>query len=399
MLAAVPPAVLAQEPQSRQEELQREREAKATRLEPYKVSGFERVISMLEDGRAFERFLNPPEGIYPRIATVTPGSGFSFGAGYRRPRLFGNRADFSTFASGSLKKYWMVDARLTMPRLARSKAFFELYGQRYEFPQEDFFGLGAASNRDDQSNYNLRNTAIGATGAVRLLPWLRVSSSVERLMPRIGLGQSSQFPSVEEVFDVSDIPGFSEQPDFMRYELVADANYRTPLGNPRRGGRAYFRYQRFDDQDLARYSFQRFDTELQHYIPFLNDRRVIALRALTSMSDADSGRGQSVPFYLQRTLGGDDNLRGFRKFRFRDDNLLLLQAEYRWEIFTAVDGAIFYDAGKVAARREDLTLDDLESDFGIGFRFGTSNGVFLRIEGAFGSRAGNHFIFSYGNVF
>ena len=39
---------------------------------------------------------------------------------------------------------------------------------------------------------------------------------------------------------------------------------------------------------------------------------------------------------------------GFRRFRFRDRNLLLLQAEYRWEIFTAVDGAIFYDAGKVA---------------------------------------------------
>ena len=46
-----------------------------------------------------------------------------------------------------------------------------------------------------------------------------------------------------------------------------------------------------------------------------------------------------VPFYLQRTLGGPDDLRGFRHLRFRDRNALLLQAEYRWEIFTAVDGA------------------------------------------------------------
>ena len=78
---------------------------------------------------------------------------------------------------------------------------------------------------------------------------------------------------------------------------------------------------------------------------------------------------------------------------------LLLQAEYRWEIFTAVDGAIFYDTGKVASRLEDLNLRDLESDYGFGFRFGSANGVFLRIEAAFGSSDGNHFIFRFNNVF
>jgi outer membrane protein assembly factor BamA len=106
-----------------------------------------------------------------------------------------------------------------------------------------------------------------------------------------------------------------------------------------------------------------------------------------------------VPFYYQRTLGGPDDLRGFRQFRFRDRNQLLLQAEYRWEIFTAVDGALFYDTGKVASRVEDLNFQDLESDYGIGFRFGTANGVFLRVEGAFGSRDGKHFILRYGHVF
>ena len=106
-----------------------------------------------------------------------------------------------------------------------------------------------------------------------------------------------------------------------------------------------------------------------------------------------------MPFYYQRTLGGPDDLRGFRQFRFRDKNVLLLQAEYRWEIFTAVDGAIFYDAGRVAPRFEDLGFNDLESDYGIGFRFGTRNGVFLRVEGAFGSSGGKHFILRFGHVF
>jgi hypothetical protein len=41
-----------------------------------------------------------------------------------------------------------------------------------------------------------------------------------------------------------------------------------------------------------------------------------------------------------------------------------------------MDGAIFYDAGKVASRVEDLTLRDLESDYGIGFRFARSTASF-----------------------
>ena len=78
---------------------------------------------------------------------------------------------------------------------------------------------------------------------------------------------------------------------------------------------------------------------------------------------------------------------------------VLLQAEYRWEIFTAVDGALFYDAGTLASRPSELSLGNLDTDYGIGFRFGTKNGVFLRIEAAFGSREGKHFILRYGHVF
>ena len=78
---------------------------------------------------------------------------------------------------------------------------------------------------------------------------------------------------------------------------------------------------------------------------------------------------------------------------------MLFQAEYRWKIFPAVDAALFYDTGKVASRRNDLTLHDLESDYGIGFRFGTVNGVFLRIDAAFGGRDGAQLFIKFSDVF
>jgi hypothetical protein len=393
LLGAAP--TLAQEPETRAEAIRAEREKKTGDLTPPKTSRLERTLLDLESGKLFERILNPPEGIYPRIGNITAGSGISVGPGIRYPGLFGEHVDLQAFAAASFAQYWMVDARIQMPRLARGRVALEVHGQRYSFPSQEFFGVGPDSNRTDLVTYGLSNTVVGTSGAVRPVPWLSVGAAVDRLAPAIEAG--AEPGEILSVFDSLQAPGVLDQPDYLRYEGSIDVNYRQPLGNPRRGGRYLVTAQKFDDLDSSSYTFSRVDVSLEQYIPFLRGRRVLALRAAASMADAEPGA--SVPFYLKPTLGGPDDLRGFRRFRFRDDNMLLLQAEYRWEIFSAMDGAIFYDAGKVASRSEDLDLNDLESDYGIGFRFGTINGIFLRVEGAFGSRGGKHFILRFGNVF
>jgi hemolysin activation/secretion protein len=98
-------------------------------------------------------------------------------------------------------------------------------------------------------------------------------------------------------------------------------------------------------------------------------------------------------------LGGNDTLRGFRMYRFRGPHALLLQAEYRWEIWSGLDGALFYDAGKTPLVRSDLNLEHLQSDYGIGFRFNTDNGIIFRVDAGFGSRDGTHLYLVWGGVF
>ncbi len=387
---------LAQEPATRAEVLRLERETKNEQLTPPESSGLERALVWLENDRLLlERILNPAVGFYPALGSVTTGGGFAVGPGYRRPSVLGGQVDLNVFGAGTPKRYWMLDATATMPRLAGGRVFADVGARRYDFPSEEFFGTGGDSRREDFVTYGLKNLIVGGGAGVRPHPWLSVAGRVEWLTPRVSGGTRDR--SIQDLFDDASTPGLDRQPDFLRYELSADFNYRQPLGNPRRGGRYFVAYSHFDDRDLDAYSFSRIDVDLQQYIPLFSDRRVLALRMMTSASDV-TGQNQ-VPFYLQPTLGGPDDLRGFRRFRFRDENLLLLQAEYRWEIFTAVDGAIFYDAGKVASRAEDLDFSDLESDYGIGFRFGTVNGIFLRVEGAFGSRGGKHFVLRYGHVF
>ena len=386
---------VAQDSETRADVFRREREAKSSHLTQPKSSGLERTLLDLENGRWMERFLNPPEGLYPRLGNVTAGSGISVGPGFRRPNLMGGHADFQASAAASFTYYWLTEASLQFPRLAGERVSVDVHSQRYDFPEQEYFGLGPDSNREDLVLYGLKNTVFGVSSAYRPIPWLTFGGGVDRLEPRVR--SDSEAGAILSVFDEEQAPGIFGQPTFLKYDASLELNYQRPRGNPRQGGRYGLAFQRYEDLEGDRFSFSRAEASLVQYIPILRDRRVLALRALATVTEPDAGA--QVPFYLLPTLGGPDDLRGFRRFRFRDRHAILLQAEYRWEIFTALDGAIFYDAGKVASRLEDLNFKDLESDYGIGFRFGTVNGVFLRVEGAFGSAGGKHFILRFGDVF
>jgi outer membrane protein assembly factor BamA len=136
--------------------------------------------------------------------------------------------------------------------------------------------------------------------------------------------------------------------------------------------------------------------EIQQYIPFFNQRRVIAMRGRLQTTDVNAA--QQVPFFLLPTLGGSDDLRGFPEFRFKDRQSLILNLEYRWEAFSGLDMALFGDAGNVFERVGDIRLDKLETSYGVGFRFNTSKSVFLRLDIGFGPEGPRTFM-KFNHVF
>jgi outer membrane protein assembly factor BamA len=155
--------------------------------------------------------------------------------------------------------------------------------------------------------------------------------------------------------------------------------------------------RRFHDRDASGYSFSDARIELQHYIPFWNLSRVLALRALAQHAD---GIGQDqVPFYLMPTLGGARTLRGYDRQRFRDRSLLLLSAEYRYEVNPFLMAAVFYDAGQVAPDWSAFQLKDMRDNYGFGLRFGSSAAVALRADLAFGGEDAIRLIVGFASSF
>jgi hemolysin activation/secretion protein len=101
---------------------------------------------------------------------------------------------------------------------------------------------------------------------------------------------------------------------------------------------------------------------------------------------------------MQPSLGGGDDLRGYRAYRFRGNNMMVMNAEYRWEVFSGLDMAIFGDAGKVFTHKSDIGFQDLQSDVGFGFRFNVRNNTFLRLDVGF-SHEGYQVWVKFNNIF
>ncbi|MCI0620277.1 MAG: BamA/TamA family outer membrane protein [Acidobacteria bacterium] len=394
--AILPIAALAQDaPLTRQQEWQRQREAKNATLKPHRPGSLEAGTLYVQKERVLERFAEGWKGWHPKLGGLSTGSGFAGGVRYA-PRIAEGRVDFQTSGAISTRVYQFYDLKLGAPKLLDGKLFTEFYSRYRSYPQEDFFGFGPGSRKQDRTDFALEDSLVDFTLGRNWTRWLTTGLKAGYLKTNIGHGTDPRFPSTETVFSPTALPELLQQPNFYHTDAFFRIDYRDEPLNTHAGGMYQIAYAYYDDQKLDRHTFRRLDAEVQQHFPFLKKKRVISFRALASL--ADTSAGQSIPFYMMHEVGGADSLRGYREFRFRDRNLLVMNLEYRWEAFSGLDMAIFGDAGKVASRRRDINLKDLESDVGFGFRFNSIKSVFLRIDIGF-SQEGTRVFFKFGPAF
>lgn len=73
-------------------------------------------------------------------------------------------------------------------------------------------------------------------------------------------------------------------------------------------------------------------------------------------------------------------LRGYSSFRFRDDKLLALGAEYRFELRPKIELALIYSTGKVFPTMSEFDLLNLRRSWGAGIRLKSPRTVRLRLD-------------------
>jgi outer membrane protein assembly factor BamA len=339
-----------------------------------------RLDRMIEWAEAKSGSLSEPrDGFYAEMGGMIPGSGASAGPGYRH-QLAGSGAILDTSMAISWKRYSMMQTRITWPHLLNDRLSAGGQVKYQDFTQIDFFGVGSHSLEDDRTNFRLTTLDTVGFATVHASPWLSItghSGVLSRVDPRHGL--SSLYPSTETRFDEGSAPGLTQQPGYLHADVAVDADTRNVPGYPSRGGRYRLSMAAFHDQDLAQFSFRRVDAEAAQYLPI--GRSVLSLRGWLGVSQ--TGAGQDVPFYMLPTLGGSRTLRGYSTDRFRDRDVLMVNAEYRFPLLRRLDAAAFYDAGGVAPRAGELTRN-IVADYGVGLRVHSATHVLARLDVARG---------------
>ena len=383
-------------PLTRAAQIELEREQKATELRPDQPTGIEHILNVVKREKVIERITAGVAGFRVHLGGLITGSGFAAGPEYYRRDLLHGQARLRASARVSLRKFYLFDAGFNLPALADGHAFLDLYAVHRDYPHIDYYGPGPNSSERGRSGFQLEDTSFDARPGIMPIRRLRIGGIGRYYLVNISRGKDPRFVSTDRIYTEQTTPGIRFQSNYLAGGGYAQYDWRDNPGGPRRGGNYYGSFSSYSDTRWGLYSFDRVRLEAQQYFSFFNQRRVIAVRARIEATDPHSG--QAVPFYLQPTLGGSEDLRGFRPFRFYDNDSVLAQAEYRWEVFSGLDMALFADAGRVFHDWRGINFRDPEIDGGFGFRFNVRNDVFLRIDTGF-SREGFQVWFKFNNVF
>ena len=398
---------------TRAEEWKQKRLKKQSELTPFRPSKMERRLVEFEKKGFGESLGIRFWDLYGNLGGITSGASLGATIRYFRANLAESPFDVSASVGYSLKGYKQVGFQFgnilrknpelfirhsgssglsLFEKTKQTEGDFYYYADvvyRY-YPQEDFYGLGNDSREEDKTDYLLEGTSYDGVAGLRFGPFVGAFLKAGLLTGDIGRGSDGAIPATEDLFDDITAPGLEEQPDFFRLAGSVFLDYRDVFGNPTKGGMYAATYAHYLDQEDSEFDFHRIAFDLRQYLPLASEQRILALRFYSSFDDATGS--SRVPFYLMQTLGGSDSIRGYPEFRFRDENLFFISAEYRWVPHPIAEFVLFYDTGKVFSEMSDFDFNDLKKGYGVGFRLKSTDDTILRFDLGH-SKEGLHFYF------
>jgi ATP:ADP antiporter, AAA family len=374
------PTLLAQAEPTREAEIESQRDAKAAMLAPDEVSKLERLMREFRDQKWFERYSAGYHGLRPKLGGMVASGGFALGPEYTHSFRDG-QVELRTMAQISTRGYTKFEGEAGLNKLLGGRSTLSVLASRRNYSGLNYYGPGPDSSREGRADYRLQDTSVDVFGTFEPLRRVKLGASVGKLWVNPGPGGNAALASAETLYPDAQAPGIEQSTTFLRNTVFVQFDNRDNPAGPKSGGNYVFQHSWYRDERLSSYSFQRTDVDLQEFIPLMNKTRRMALRAKGTFTHAEAG--QRTPFYLQPVLGGGDDLRGYRFFRFSDSNSIVYNAEYQWEIFSGLDGALFVDAGKVMPHIRLPKFSELETSAGFGLRFNARNATFLRVDVGF----------------
>ena len=400
------------EPETRAEQLRRERCEKAQRPpESYEAGFLERNMLAVQKAERPSILNLNYAGFYPRIQGIASGSRNAIGVRFWQPEIAPS-LDIAASAFYSINKYQFYDFQIgriphsevrlnavsALPlRSTKGDDVFELatldipggsgwmayLSARYQhYPRLKYYGFGPNTTQATETNYLAEGPTIELRTGYQFNRHFLITASLGLQNLDIGPGENPDVPSIEEIFDDQTAPGLTDSPRMWRFNSYFLFDARDRAGNPTQGAMLALEYSHFSDRDGGAYTFNRYAADFRGFVPLGSPQRVLALRTYVVFDEAVGDA--RVPFYMSPFVGGSHTLRGFDNFRFIGEDAFLLSAEYRWEPVPPVEFALFVDTGVVTGLSGRFDFDKLQTNWGASLRLKTRFAYLFRLDWAKG---------------
>jgi outer membrane protein assembly factor BamA len=237
---------------------------------------------------------------------------------------------------------------------------------------DKFYGVGSDTLQDAEENFTSRSTNIYLSFLKKIGKGLYVGMKY-----RFNHWKITEAEPEGQLIDGA-ITG-SVDGRISGITFLANRDSRDNIFFPMRGD--FFQlnagiYKKFLGSD---FDFTDFTLDLRKYMTLFSSH----VFAVQFLARAQTG---SVPFMELAMMGGEYNMRGYYAGRFRDKNLLVLQAEYRLPLVWRLGLVGFAGLGNVAGKFSQLNLDSLKPSYGVGLRFlfDKKEKIYLRMDIGFG---------------
>ena len=351
-------------------------QAKAAHLHPGEAPHGEQVFDKVENQLLEKVFL--PDGFHLQLGGLPSGGGFALGPRYTRPDLVRNRLSSDSFLVGSTKKWWKGQSTLQTNPFFNHHLTLRADAGYENAASMPFYGEGARSS-SLETNFRREFTTVHIAPLFHFGEG-RVTAgySPGGLLVNVGPGDTGVSVSADRVFNEAGVPGLERQSKFVTGTSMVEFDRSHATFSDLNGFRLEAIDTQFWDKSGNSASFHLLQTQGTAGYSFLNGMRTVIFRVRNESTIHASG--QVVPFYLQPTLGGPDDLRGYPRYRYYGNNASIISGEYRWSVAGTLEMALFGDGGDLYSRPGLIGVRDFKGDGGVGFRVKNKQETVMRFD-------------------
>lgn len=151
---------------------------------------------------------------------------------------------------------------------------------------------------------------------------------------------------------------------------------------------------------ISQENFTNFDSKPFYKSSFISDYYFNiwdnAILALDLYTEFNYG---ATPWTMLATLGGTSRMRGYYDGRYRDNNMVEIQAELRQKIYNRHGIALWCGAGNVFGDYSPFKWAHTLPNYGIGYRWEFKKRINVRLDYGLGKKGQSAFIFSIEEAF